>query len=139
MAKFGIAVTKVNHLSYIAAVLVLTIAMLACGGRVFTERQIYSSNPGAAEELYNPATDEILVGDVWVFRPDGTFDAVVNLDDEQLYLSGSYEGDNAGEGFYFFLDLAGSGQSDEEVFLSDDNSYIEWKHEGQTLRYTLAE
>lgn|GEM_PF-6012643 len=131
-------VVNTYKLHLIILIAVFVIVTLACGGRVFTELHVYSATPNPIEQVYNPSTDEILAENVWVFRPDGSFEAVVKHGNQQYLLSGDYEGDSDGRGFFFFLDTTGDGKFDEEVLLSDDDSYIEWQREGQTIRYVLV-
>lgn len=140
-SKNGILLHLMKSRSSLAVpVLMLVLAALACGGRVFGDLRVYSANPGPASEFYDPVGDRILADDVWVFRPDGTFDAIVNVDEQRSTLSGTYEGDNAGHVLYLFLDTDGDGETDASLILDDENFSIVWQREreGGELIYYLA-
>jgi len=127
-----------RSLRFIAPGLLLILAVLACAERTFADLRVYSARPGSASLFYDKGTDKILADDVWVFRPDGTFSAVVNADGQRLTLSGRYGGDDAGEDFVFAIDTNGDGKYDDDLYASDDFSYIEWRRESGTTRYSLA-
>lgn len=113
---------------------------LACGGRVFEKQRVYSVTRGPAKQFYDSTTNKILADDVWVFQPDGTFAAIVMVNGERRILSGKYEGDETGGGFFFFLDLDGDGNfNDDNIFLGKDDSYIEWRRNSETFTYFLAQ
>jgi hypothetical protein len=131
-----------KHVFLLIPALALGLASLACAGRVFAELRVYSATHAPVVQLYDAATDTILRDDVWVFRPDGTFDAVLIIDDQRLLLSGTYDGDDAGEEFVFGLDIDGDGQDDELIYADvtgDSFSFIEWRRDNGTFRYWLAE
>ena len=131
-----------KHLRLLIPALALGLAGLACAGRVFTELRVYSATPAPIEQLYDTGTDTILQDDVWVFRPDGSFDAVLIIDGERFLLSGTYEGDDAGEEFIFGLDIDGDGQDDELIYAdvaNDGFSFIEWRRDDGTFRYWAVE
>ncbi|NOH10616.1 MAG: hypothetical protein HND51_03130 [Chloroflexi bacterium] len=120
----------------------ITIAVLACAGRVFSELHVYSEDSVLLEEVYDGANDEIIGNNVWVFRPDGTFDVRLGIEDEVIEFSGNYEGDDTGNGFFFFLDLDLDGEFDDEILVDMENdsfSFIEWNNDGAIYRYVLVE
>jgi hypothetical protein len=121
----------------------LALASFACGSRIFEKPHVYANPPQPLAEVYDSSTDRILGENAWVFRPDGTFEARLETNGERLHLSGTYDGDDTGSGFFFFLDTDGDGQSDDQVLLDTENdaySYIEWQAEaGTPVRYWLAE
>ena len=119
-------------------ILLLAFTALACGaGQVFANRQVYSAIPGPANQFYDPITDKILADDVWVFRSDGTYTAIINVDEQRRIRSGKYE---IGEDL-IYLDI----DYDSEVFsyadilfVCNDGSSIEWQRSDETLIYSLA-
>lgn len=128
----------VRRLAPLIGLTALLVAGLACGGRVFTDLRVYSLEPGSQADFYDSEADVILKDNVWVFRPDGTFEARITVTDTLTSLLGHYEGDNIGSGFVMFLDFDGDQVFEDEVSVADDNSYIEWEHQGQTYRFVLA-
>jgi hypothetical protein len=121
---------------------ILVSASLACAGRVFDELHVYSSPTRSLADVYDPSTDTILAENVWVFRPDGTFSAQLIINGDQLIMSGTYEGDDTGTGFFFLLDTDGDGKNDEEVELDveeDEYSFISWEYGSDTFLFWLVE
>jgi hypothetical protein len=131
-----------RNLRLLIPALALGVANLVCTGRVFTQLHVYSATPAPIEQLYDTTTDTILHDDVWVFRSDGTFDAVLIINGERLLLSGTYNGDDAGDEFIFGLDIDDDGQDDELIYadVTDDSfSLIEWRRDDGTFIYRLIE
>lgn len=130
-----------RRLLFVVMALVLT--SFACGSRVFEKPHVYANPPQPLAEVYDSSTDLILADNVWVFRPDGTFEARLENNGQHLHLSGTYDGDDTGSGFFIFLDTDGDGQPDDQLLLDTENdaySYIEWEAEADTtVRYWLAE
>ncbi|KAA3648177.1 MAG: hypothetical protein DWQ07_04055 [Chloroflexi bacterium] len=109
---------------------------------MFSELHVYSEDSVLLEEVYDGANDEIIGNNVWVFRPDGTFDVRLGIEDEVIEFSGNYEGDDTGNGFFFFLDLDLDGEFDDEILVDMENdsfSFIEWNNDGAIYRYVLVE
>ncbi len=131
---------KISNLFYILlALLSLVASMLACAERTFTDLHVYSETPGAIEEFYDQSTNKILQDNVWVFRSDGTYSAIVNIDGERISLAGKYGGDDVGDDFLFSIDIDNDGTYDDTIFASDDFTFIEWRRESGTLKYFLSE
>jgi len=122
----------------ITLVAFLVLAMLACAEKQFVNPHVYAAISGSANQFYDQTTDKLLADDVWVFRPDGTYSAIVNVDGQRLMLSGRYGGDNAAEDFFIAIDTDGDGEYDDSLYASDDFSYIEWRRSDGTLKYVLA-
>jgi len=126
----------------IIVLVALCIAILACGGRVFTDVRVYSLKPASLHDLYDQSSDRILKEDVWVFRPDGSFDVIVWIGGELIALTGAYEGDDAGDEFLFMLDTDGEGEFDEQLVADTEDDrfmWIEWRTEDGTYIYWLAQ
>lgn len=120
------------------AVLALVVSTLACAEKTFTDLHVYSASFGTVGQFYDQATDKILEENVWVFRSDGSYTAIVNIDGEIITLTGKYGGDDVGDDFLFSIDTNNDGNYDEQIFASDDFSFIEWRRESGTLKYYLA-
>jgi len=127
-----------RKLAIITPVAFLILAMLACAEKQFANPHVYSATSGPANQFYDQTADKILTDDVWVFRPDGTYSAILNVDGQRLMLSGRYGGDNAAEDFFIAIDTDGDGEYDDSLYASDDFSYIEWQRSNGTLKYALA-
>jgi len=127
-----------NFFHIILALLALIATTLACAEKTFADLHVYSDSPGAVEQFYDRAADKILKENVWVFHPDGSYSANVEVDGESLILSGKYGGDDAGDEFLFSIDTDNDGNYDETFFVGDDFSLIEWRRESGTLKYFLA-
>jgi hypothetical protein len=107
------------------------------------DTRIYSSEGGKPTDFYDFQDGGIIAEDVWVFRSDGTFDAILVVENERIDLSGKYEGDDVGDmGFFIFLNTDKDGRFDDgEVLLDTENDeykWIEWVHKGITYRYYLT-
>ena len=127
--------------SLVLPILAVLISALACGGRVFTETHLYSLVPADPDEVYDRGADELLAPNVWILRSDGTFDSWVVVDDQEIRLSGTYEGDDAGSGFFFQLDTNQDGVSDHRLYAGSSDTerftFVEWTYGGLTIRYVL--
>ena len=122
------------------AFLVLITASLACAGRVFQNTHVYALPQIPLLEAYDPTSDAILADNVWVFRPDGTFQARITSCKGHEQFSGSYSGDDVGSDFLFLLDTNGDGTTDDQVQLDvqdDAYSFIDWKCSEQPIRFWL--
>jgi hypothetical protein len=138
-AAAGKSAMKMNkRLTLAVALAMLVLAILACAERSFTDTHVYAAMPGFASEFYDQAADRILQDDVWVFRPDGKYSAIVQVEGNRLTLSGRYGGDDAGNGFYFSIDTNNDGEYDDSLYASEGFSYIEWRRSSGTLKYVLA-
>lgn len=124
-----------KRLDFIVPLIVLVLAVLACAEKHFGNLRVYSATLGSVGQFYDQTADRILADDVWVFRPNGTFSAVVNVDGQKLTLSGKYGGDDAGKDFFFSIDTNNDGKYDDNLYASNDFSYIEWRREGGILKY----
>jgi hypothetical protein len=123
-------------------IIAISLSILACAGRTFTLTKVYAIDTGKIAEYYDEETETIIGEDVWAFRSDGTFDAILIVEEEIMTLSGKYEGDDVGDmGFYIFLNTDIDGIFDDgEVLLDTENDeykWIEWIHNGITYRYYL--
>ncbi len=106
--------------------------------RIFTDLRVYSATPGTPSQFYDPIADKIIGENVWVFRSDGTYRAKVTVSGELLNLSGVYAGDDTGQGFLFSIEINNDSTFDESLYTDDNFSFIEWKREGETLKYYLV-
>jgi len=108
--------------------------------RIFVDLRVYSAAQGTANQFYDSTTDKILGEDIWVFRPDGTYSAIVNVDGKILTLSGVYSGDDVGDVFIFSIETNNDHEFDESLYTDpdDDFSFIEWRRESGSLKYYLA-
>jgi hypothetical protein len=106
--------------------------------RIFKDLRVYSAIPGTPNQFYDPIADKFLSEDVWVFRSNGTYKAEVSVDGEILELSGVYAGDDTGQGFTFSIETNNDSAFDEELYTDDNFSFIEWRRNGETLKYYLA-
>jgi hypothetical protein len=107
-------------------------------GRIFKDLRVYSATPGTPNQFYDPIADKLLREDVWVFRPNGTYKAEVSVDGEILELSGVYAGDQTGQGFIFSIETNNDSTFDESLYTDDNFSFIEWRRDGESLKYYLA-
>lgn len=123
--------------SILLSVIALVVASLACGERIFTDLKVYASDAGVITDFYDIQGDQILADNVWVFHPDGTYNAIVVLDGERLNLSGKYAGDDVGDEFVFSIDTNGDGEYDEHLYAIDEFQAIEWRRETGTLKFTV--
>ena len=55
--------------------------------RAFSELHVYSAGDHSLAEVYDVVEEEILLTNVWVFRPDGTFDAKLEIQDDIIAVS----------------------------------------------------
>ena len=106
--------------------------------RIFKDLRVYSATPGTPSQFYDPINDKILGEDVWVFRSDGTYKAAVNVEGELLDLSGVYAGDDTGQSFIFSIETNNDSTFDESLYTDDKFSFIEWRRDGEMLKYYLA-
>lgn len=106
--------------------------------RIFADLRVYSATTGTINQYYDSATDKILSKNIWVFRPDGTYSAIVNIDGKTLNLSGVYSGDGSESGFIFSIETNNDSHFDESLYTDDSFSFIEWRRESGTLKYFLV-
>jgi hypothetical protein len=116
----------------------LILATIACAEKYFVNIRVYAAIPGSYSEFYDKSANRILQDNVWVFRPDGTFSAIVIVDGERKLLSGKYGADNAGDDMYISIDTNDDGKYDDSLYVSKDSSFIEWRRNNGTLKYLLA-
>ena len=124
------------------AVIAVAVSSLACAGRVFETTHVYSLSELTVSQAYEPNSGTILADNVWVFRPDGTFEARIPACNTRDHLFGSYSGDDVGSEFLFLLDLNEDGQGEDTVRVdvkNDEYAYIEWDCDDQTLRFILIQ
>jgi hypothetical protein len=131
---------KITKRKYLLALplIILIIATLACAERQFGNTRVFSATPGTADKFYDQTADKILLDNVWVFHPDGTYDAVVVIEGQRKTISGRYGGDDSGEGFYFSIDTDNDGNYDDYLVASEGFMYLEWRRDSETLKYFLA-
>jgi hypothetical protein len=132
---------SLSSVRMVLVVVALASSVLACGGRVSTDVRVYTSAADSIQESYDAATDRILREDVWLFRRDGTFDALLRIAGREVSLTGTYEGDDAGDQFIFRIDVDGDGDFDDQLVSDADEggfSWIEWRPADVTYRYWLA-
>ena len=135
-----VADLKTQNFRYIRLViplLALILSTLACAEKYFDNTQVYSAEKGTVEEFYDTKNDKILADNVWVFKPDGTYSALINIGGQKRLLSGKYGGDNlSNHEFAFSIDTNNDGQYDDNLWIIDgDFAVIEWRREDATLRY----
>ena len=106
--------------------------------RVFVDLHVYSATSGTAEQFYDLVNDKILGENIWVFRPNGTYSAILNLDGKILTLSGVYSGDDVGDDFIFSIETSNDHEFDESLYTDDEFSFIEWRRENGVIKYYLA-
>ncbi len=106
--------------------------------RTFVDLHVYSATSGTANQFYDSTIDKILGEDIWVFRPNGTYSAIVNVGGKILTLSGVYSGDDVGDDFIFSIETNNDSKFDESLYSDDNFSFIEWRHKSGTLKYLLA-
>lgn len=122
--------------------MVLVLATIACAGRVFETTHVYSLSQVPLSEVYESESDLIRGDNVWVFRPDGTFEANVPVCKTGGNLSGFYSGDDVGSEFIFLLDLDGDGAAEDQVTLDVENdgfAFIDWICGDQVFRFFLLQ
>ena len=107
--------------------------------RIFADLHVYSAVVGTTSQFYDSTTDKILGENIWVFRPDGTYSAIVNVDGNTLTLSGVYSGDDVGNNdFIFSIETNNDHEFDESLYTDGVFSFLEWRRDSGTLKYYLA-
>lgn len=107
--------------------------------RIFVDLRVYSATPGTVSQYYDSTADKILGENVWFFRPDGTYSAIINDEGEVINLSGVYSGDDVGgDVFIFSIETNNDSEYDESLYTDDDFSFIEWRREIGTFTYYRA-
>jgi hypothetical protein len=93
-------------------------------------------------DCYDPNGDRVLGDNVWVFRPNGTFDAVMHKDGQELILTGTYSTRKGEDGLLIDLETDGDGEFDgkfdEDLSVGYNSLYIEWQYENEWLGFYLV-
>lgn len=126
-----------QSLRLLMPLIALVWSILACGERNFDSIQVYSATKGNIEEFYDFEMDKILVSNVWVFKPNGTYEALIELEGEIRSLRGKYGGDDLSKNeFAFSIDTNDDGVYDDNLWVTNgDFSIIEWRRKEITLKY----
>jgi hypothetical protein len=93
-------------------------------------------------DCYDPNGDRVLGDNVWVFRPNGTFDAVMHTGGQELILTGTYSTRKGEDGLLIDLGTDGDGEFggkfDEGLYVGYNSLYIEWQYENEWLGFYLV-
>jgi hypothetical protein len=106
--------------------------------RPFLALHVYSKNPGTVDQFYDTASDAIRGENVWVFRSNGHYSAVINVDGQIRNFSGVYGFDDVGDDMIFSIETNGDSHFDKSLYTINDFSYVEWRRKSGTVRYFLA-
>ncbi len=106
--------------------------------RPFVALHVYSATPGSVDQYYDAASETIRGEDVWVFRPNGTYSAVLRVDGKINRWSGSYSFDDVGDDMMFFIETNGDSNYDVQLYTAEGFPYVEWRRQSGPIRYVRA-